>query len=115
MGLAFMTGDMFEFGSRDAADPCSVPESLQTNNAYDPAKENRSQTILDNCTAQGADFTQIDLSGVPTIPTFGIKNVLDKEPELIDISAGSNRGNMVTFSGYDLFGSSYFLNGSYKF
>jgi iron complex outermembrane receptor protein len=68
-------------GVSGAADPCSVPESLTTNSAYDPAKENRSQTILDNCTAQGADFTQIGLSGVPTIPTVSSGNAGDLKPE----------------------------------
>jgi iron complex outermembrane receptor protein len=68
-------------GVSGAADPCSVPESLTTNSAYDPSKENRSQTILDNCSAQGADFTQIGLSGVPTIPTVSSGNAGDLKPE----------------------------------
>jgi iron complex outermembrane recepter protein len=68
-------------GVSGAADPCAVPEALQTNSAYDASKENRSQTILDNCTAQGADFTQIGLSGVPTIPTSSSGNAKDLKPE----------------------------------
>jgi len=39
----------------------------------------------------------------------------DKAPEMVDISAGSNRGNMVTSSGYDLMGRSYFVNATYNF
>lgn len=42
--------------------------------------------------------------------TGGIKNVSDEEPPLIDMSAGSNRLNRVTSSGYDQVGRSYFLN-----
>lgn len=71
-------------GVSGAADPCSVPESLTTNSAYDPSKENRSQTILDNCTAQGADFTQIGLSGVPTIPTSASGNADELKAETSD-------------------------------
>ncbi len=68
-------------GVSGSADPCSVPEALQTNSQYDPAKENRSQTILDNCSAQGADYTMIGLSGVPTIPTSASGNAADLKPE----------------------------------
>jgi len=67
-------------GVSGSADPCSVPEALQTNSQYDPNKENRSQTILDNCTAQGADYTQIGLSGIPTIPTSSSGNAADLKP-----------------------------------
>lgn len=76
-------------GISGAADPCSVPEALQTNSQYDPSKENRSQTILDNCTAQGADFTQIGLSGVPTIPTSASGNAADLKPETSENTTAS--------------------------
>ena len=69
-------------GEAGSSDPCSVPEALQTDGAYDPSKENRSQTILDNCNATGADYTQIGLSGVPTIPTVSQGNALDLKPEI---------------------------------
>ena len=38
-----------------------------------------------------------------------------KAPELVDLTAGSNLGNMVTSSGYDLYGRGFFLNASYRF
>ncbi|GHG08491.1 TonB-dependent receptor domain-containing protein [Thalassotalea marina] len=71
-------------GVSGSADPCSVPGSLTTDGVYDPSKENRSQTILDNCTATGADFTLIGLSGVPTIPTVSEGNALGLKPETSD-------------------------------
>lgn len=42
--------------------------------------------------------------------TGGIKNVADEQPPLIARSAGSNRMNRVTSSGYDQFGRQFFLN-----
>ena len=68
-------------GVSGGADPCAVQESLLTDGQYDPAKETRSQTILDNCTAQGADFTRIGTSGVPTIPTTSSGNAQGLKPE----------------------------------
>ncbi|OUS31187.1 hypothetical protein A9Q98_03480 [Thalassotalea sp. 42_200_T64] len=71
-----------QFGGENGnSDPCSVPESLQTNGAYDPSKENRSQTVLDNCLADGADFTLIGTAGVPTIPTSASGNAQGLKPE----------------------------------
>ena len=69
------------------------------------------------CSAPSAVYfdTSLTYGAEDYAVTFGIQNVLDTEPELIDVSAGSNRGNMVTSSGYDLYGRSFFLNGSYKF
>lgn len=68
-------------GVSGSADPCSVPGSLTTDGQYDASKENRDQVILDNCTAQGADYTQIGLSGVPTIPTVSEGNAQGLKPE----------------------------------
>ncbi|MET1255613.1 TonB-dependent receptor domain-containing protein [Aliikangiella maris] len=47
--------------------------------------------------------------------SFGVNNLLDKQPPLINMGAGSNRANRVTSSGYDQFGQTYFLNASYHF
>jgi len=41
--------------------------------------------------------------------TAGIKNVADEQPPLIARSAGSNRVNRVTSSGYEQFGRQYFI------
>lgn len=47
--------------------------------------------------------------------TGGIKNLADEEPPLIAGSAGSNRVNRVTSSGYEQFGRQYFLTLSKAF
>lgn len=47
--------------------------------------------------------------------TAGINNLLDKKAPLVARSAGSNRANMVTSSGYDLVGQNVFLNATYSF
>jgi len=47
--------------------------------------------------------------------TLGVANMLNEEPPLVHASAGSNRGNRVTSSGYDQVGRSIFANISYKF
>ncbi|WP_286235533.1 TonB-dependent receptor domain-containing protein [Thalassotalea sediminis] len=69
------------------------------------------------CEADAAVYVDTSLSyaGENYSLTFGINNLFDKAPEMVDISAGSNRGNMVTSSGYDLLGRSYFLNATYHF
>jgi len=76
-------------GVSGSADPCMVSESLTTDSQYDPAKENRSDTILANCLAQGADYTQIGLSGVPSIPTSASGNAADLKPETSENITGS--------------------------
>jgi len=47
--------------------------------------------------------------------TFGVANVLDEEPPLVNPSAGSNRAGRVVSSGYDQVGRAIFANASYKF
>jgi iron complex outermembrane recepter protein len=42
--------------------------------------------------------------------TGGVKNVGDKQPPLISASAGSNRANRITSSGYEQFGRQFFVN-----
>jgi len=68
-------------GVSGSADPCSVPAHIQTDGAYNASAEDRSATVLANCTATGADFTQIGLNGVPTIPTSASGNAADLKPE----------------------------------
>ncbi len=41
--------------------------------------------------------------------TIGARNILDKEPPLIDDGEGPNRNNAVTSSGYDFFGRTFFV------
>ena len=88
-------------GVSGSADPCAVPEALQTNSAYDPSKENRSDTVLANCTAQGADFTQIGLSGVPTIPTTSSGNAEGLKPETSENITASFKWTPVFDDGYE--------------
>lgn len=53
-----------------ANDPCRVPNDARTpDNDYDPALDTRSQTILDNCVAAGADPTALGLLATTGIPT----------------------------------------------
>jgi iron complex outermembrane receptor protein len=65
------------------------------------------------CEADSAWFFDTSLSyrwDQTFLLTAGINNVGDEEPPLIDLSAGSNRGNRVTSSGYDQFGRTYFFS-----
>ena len=45
----------------------------------------------------------------------GINNMFDEEPPIVDMSAGSNRLGRMTSSGYDQFGRTFFLTGTYGF
>ena len=47
--------------------------------------------------------------------TFGVNNLFDNEPPLIDQGEGPSRLNIVTSSGYDLFGRRVFLNARKRF
>lgn len=47
--------------------------------------------------------------------TFGVSNITDRAPPLIDDSEGPNRNNAVSSVGYDFFGRSYFLTGRVSF
>lgn len=47
--------------------------------------------------------------------TFGVRNIADKAPPLIDDGQPNQRNNAVTSSGYDLFGRTFFINGSIRF
>jgi iron complex outermembrane receptor protein len=71
-------------GTSGGSDPCAVPEEVLNDGVYDPSRETRSQTVLDNCTAQGADFTLIGTSGVPTIPVRVGGNAAELRPETSD-------------------------------
>ncbi len=94
-------------GVSGSADPCSVPEALQTNSQYDPSKENRSQTIRDNCAATGADHTKIGLSGVPSIPTSASGNAANLKPETSENVTASFKWSPV-FEDFDFdFGVTY--------
>ncbi len=47
--------------------------------------------------------------------TFGVNNLLDKAPPIIDGGFGNQRNNAVTSAGYDLFGRTFFVNATTKF
>jgi len=96
-------------GISGSADPCMVSESLTTNSQYDPSKENRSDTILANCTAQGADYTQIGLSGVPSIPTSASGNAEELKPETSENITATFKWTPEFESDYEFsFGVTYF-------
>jgi len=47
--------------------------------------------------------------------TFGINNLTDQDPPLIDRNLSGQRNNAVTQSGYDLFGRTFFMNARVRF
>ena len=59
--------------------------------------------------------TSLTWSGENLRMSAGVNNLFDKQAPRVDQAAGSNRGNLVTSSGYDLFGQTYFLNATYNF
>lgn len=61
-----------------------------------------------NDVSMSADFDQYSL-------TFGVRNLLDVKPPLIDDSEGPQRNNAVSSSGFDFIGRTFFLNGTIKF
>ncbi|HEX7037182.1 MAG TPA: TonB-dependent receptor [Pseudomonadales bacterium] len=50
-----------------SSDPCRVPDNANVGGVYDPAQDSRPQVVIDNCIADGADPTQLGLSGTTTI------------------------------------------------
>ncbi|MDX1481254.1 MAG: TonB-dependent receptor, partial [Woeseiaceae bacterium] len=50
-------------------DPCVVPNEAVQGGVYDPANDPRSQTVLDNCIADGTDPTQLGIAAGVLIPT----------------------------------------------
>lgn len=75
-------GDQFG-GTSGFADLCNVNNAGPgwDGTTYDPAQDTRSQTVLDNCAAQGADPTVLGSLGTTTIPVRTGGNVFDLEPE----------------------------------
>ena len=69
------------------------------------------------CDAPSAFYldSSVTWSGDDLRVTAGINNVLDKSAPRINMAAGSNRANLVTSSGYDLFGQTYFVNATLSF
>jgi len=62
-------------------------------------------------------YTDVSLSGTfeALDLTLGITNLTDKDPPLIDASAGPNRNNAVTSSGFDLVGRTFFANATLRY
>jgi iron complex outermembrane receptor protein len=50
------------------SDPCTIPDAANVGGVYVPSMETRSQTVLDNCIADGADPTVLGLTASTTIP-----------------------------------------------
>lgn len=68
-------------GTSSRNDPCAVPAAAAVGGVYVPANDTRSQTVRDNCAAQGADITQLGLTANVTIPVTLGGNALDLKPE----------------------------------
>ncbi|TDI60368.1 MAG: TonB-dependent receptor [Alphaproteobacteria bacterium] len=73
--------------------------------------------VVQVCDAPGAWYH--DLSFTYRLDTvvfsLGLRNALDKTPPLVSISAGTNRANRVTSSGYDQIGRTVFFNATAAF
>ena len=69
------------------------------------------------CTAEEGWYN--DIAATYSADTWsisaGINNLLDEEPPLVDMSAGSNRLGRLTSSGYDQFGQTFFLTATFGF
>lgn len=63
---------------------------------------------LYNDISMSADFNRVVL-------TVGVNNITDQAPPLIDDSEGPNRNNVVTSSGFDLLGRTFFMNATVRF
>ncbi len=59
--------DQFD-GVGGDSDPCAIPDAANVGGVYDASLDTRSQTVLDNCVAQGADPTVLGLVASTTIP-----------------------------------------------
>ena len=75
--------DQFQ-GVGGSGDPCAVPAEANSNGSYNPAADTRSQTVIDNCVSQGADYTSIGLNGILNIPVTVGGNATDLLPETSD-------------------------------
>jgi iron complex outermembrane receptor protein len=64
------------------------------------------------CVAEEGWFNDIaaTYAGDTWSVSAGVNNVLDEDPPIVDMSAGSNRLGRLTSSGYDQFGQTFFLN-----
>jgi iron complex outermembrane receptor protein len=68
-------------GTSSRNDPCTIPAAAAVGGVYIAANDTRSQTVMDNCVANGADPTMLGLSANVTIPVTLGGNALDLKPE----------------------------------
>lgn len=68
-------------GTSSANDPCTIPAAANIASTYVPANDTRSQTVLDNCFANGADPTMLGLTATINVPVTLGGNVADLQPE----------------------------------
>jgi len=69
------------------------------------------------CTADSAVYHDLSATyhGDTWLVSAGMTNVADKQPPIVDMSAGSNRLGRVTSSGYDQFGRTFFVTATIGF
>ncbi len=69
------------------------------------------------CVADSALYNDLSATyyGDTWVVSAGINNVADREPPIVDMSAGSNRLGRVTSSGYDQFGRTFFVTATMGF
>lgn len=78
---------------------------------------NRPQYILD-CVAESKYYSDLALTWTPDDTfraTFGISNVTDEGPALVNSGRGNDRGGRMTGAGYDQVGRALFLQATFKF
>lgn len=68
-------------GTSSRNDPCTIPAAANVGGVYVPSLDTRTQTVLDNCVADGADPTQLGLTATVTIPVTVGGNASDLKPE----------------------------------
>lgn len=111
--VSFNTAHRY-IGSQDGEDLDKLSSGFQFNaNPYIPGNpSSREVNFVDSQWLHDASLTY---SQDTWSASFGVQNIFDKEPPLIDGSFGFQRNNAVTSSGYDLIGRRFFFNAKKAF
>lgn len=90
------------------ADPCVVPQAALASGSYRRQDDPRSDTVLNNCRADGVDPTSLGATGVPSIESFRAGNP-GLEPETSNSISVGFALDQPWFDSFDLqFGVNYF-------
>lgn len=95
--------------AEDRLDPQrNVRVNPQFNTTTPTRIDQRAERRLYNEVSFTGDFDRFVL-------TFGVENLTDQDPPLIDASAGPNRNNAVSSAGFDFLGRTFFMSGTVRF